>query len=41
MVNFYQFLLISIEFDRQLLIFMDTGNAGGCNLQVAGCSLGL
>ena len=26
-VNFYRFLLISIEFDRQLLIFMDTGNA--------------
>lgn len=27
MVNFYRFLLISIEFDHQLLIFMDTGNA--------------
>lgn len=26
-VNFYRFLLISIEFDHQLLIFMDTGNA--------------
>ena len=26
-LNFYRFLLISIEFDRQLLIFMDTGNA--------------
>ena len=26
-VNFYRFLLISIEFDRQLLIFMNTGNA--------------
>lgn len=27
MVNFYRFLLISIEFDHQLLIFMDTGKA--------------
>lgn len=27
MVNFYRFLLISIEFDNQLLIFMDAGKA--------------